>query len=104
MSVVNTNISASVAQSALVRNSRALSSAMEQLSTGKKINSAGDNAAGLAISSRMTSQIRGLGVAIGNANDAISMVNTAEGALNEVTAMLQRMRELAVQAGTGTTD
>ena len=104
MSVVNTNISASVAQSALVRNSRALSSAMEQLSTGKKINSAGDNAAGLAISSRMTSQIRGLGVAIGNANDAISMVNTAEGALNEVTAMRQRMRELAVQAGTGTTD
>ena len=103
MSVVNTNISASVAQSALVRNSRALSSAMEQLSTGKKINSAGDNAAGLAISTRMTSQIRGLGAAIGNANDAISMVNTAEGALNEVTAMLQRMRELAVQAGTGTT-
>ena len=69
----------------------------------KKINSAGDNAAGLAISSRMTSQIRGLGAAISNANDAISMVSTAEGALDEITAMMQRMRELAVQAGTGTT-
>ena len=76
---------------------------MEQLSTGKKINSAGDNAAGLAISSRMTSQIRGLGAAISNANDAISMVSTAEGALDEITSMMQRMRELAVQAGTGTT-
>ena len=71
--------------------------------TGKKINSAGDNAAGLAISSRMTSQIRGLGAAISNANDAISMVGTAEGALDEISSMLQRMRELAVQAGTGTT-
>ena len=77
---------------------------MEQLSTGKKINSAGDNAAGLAISTRMTAQIKGLDTAIRNANDAISMVNTAEGALDEITAMLQRMRELAVQAGTGTTD
>ena len=104
MAVVNTNIGASVAQSALMRNDRALSTAMEQLSTGKKINSAGDNAAGLAISSRMTSQIRGLSAAISNANDAISMVNTAEGALDEITNMLQRMRELAVQAGTGTTD
>jgi flagellin len=104
MAVVNTNISASLAQSSLVKNDRALGTAMEQLSTGKKINSAGDNAAGLAISSRMTSQIRGLGAAISNANDAISMVSTAEGALDEVTAMLQRMRELAVQAGTGTTD
>jgi len=104
MAVVNTNIGASVAQAALMRNDRALNTAMEQLSTGKKINSAGDNAAGLAISSRMTSQIRGLGAAISNANDAISMVNTAEGALDEITNMLQRMRELAVQAGTGTTD
>ena len=103
MAVVNTNVGASVAQAALMRNDRALNTAMEQLSTGKKINSAGDNAAGLAISSRMTSQIRGLSAAIGNANDAISMVNTAEGALDEITAMLQRMRELAVQAGTGTT-
>ena len=103
MSVVNTNVSASIAQAALAKNDRALGTAMEQLSTGKKINSAGDNAAGLAISSRMTSQIRGLGAAISNANDAISMVSTAEGALDEITAMMQRMRELAVQSGTGTT-
>ena len=103
MSVVNTNVGASIAQAALAKNDRALGTAMEQLSTGKKINSAGDNAAGLAISSRMTSQIRGLGAAISNANDAVSMVGTAEGALDEITAMLQRMRELAVQSGTGTT-
>ena len=103
MSVVNTNVSASIAQAALAKNDRALGTAMEQLSTGKKINSAGDNAAGLAISSRMTAQIRGLGAAISNANDAISMVSTAEGALDEITSMMQRMRELAVQAGTGTT-
>ena len=103
MSVVNTNVGASIAQAALAKNDRALGTAMEQLSTGKKINSAGDNAAGLAISSRMTSQIRGLEAAISNANDAASMVSTAEGALDEITAMLQRMRELAVQSGTGTT-
>lgn len=104
MAVVNTNIGASVAQAALARNERALSTAMEQLSTGKKINSAGDNAAGLAISTRMTTQIKGLDAAIRNASDAISMINTAEGAMDEITNMLQRMRELAVQAGTGTTD
>lgn len=104
MAVVNTNISASLAQASLMKNTRALGSAMEQLSTGRKINSAADNSAGLAISTRMTSQINGIGAAISNASDAISMVNTAEGALDEVTAMLQRMRELAVQAGTGTTD
>ena len=104
MSVVNTNVSASIAQAALMRNERALGSAMEQLSTGRKINSAGDNASGLAISARMTSQIRGLDQAVRNANDAISMINTAEGALDEVTDMLQRMRELAIQSGTGTTD
>ena len=103
MSVVNTNVSASIAQAALMRNERALGSAMEQLSTGRKINSAGDNASGLAISARMTSQIRGLDQAVRNANDAISMINTAEGALDEVTDMLQRIRELAVQSGTGTT-
>ena len=103
MAVVNTNVGASVAQAALVKNGRDLSSAMEQLSTGRKINSAGDNASGLAISNRMTSQINGLGAAIRNANDAISMINTAEGALEEITDMLQRMRELAVQSGTGTT-
>ncbi len=104
MAVVNTNIGASVAQAALTRNERALNTAMEQLSTGRKINSAGDNASGLAITNRMTSQIKGLDTAIRNANDAISMVNTAEGALDEITNMLQRMRELAVQAGTGTTN
>ncbi len=103
MAVVNTNIGASVAQAALMRNERALNTAMEQLSTGKKINSAGDNASGLAISTRLTSQIRGLDTAIRNANDAMSRVNTAEGALDEITAMMQRMRELAVQSGTGTT-
>ena len=103
MSVVNTNIGASIAQAALAKNGRALGTAMEQLSTGKKINSAGDNAAGLAISARMTAQIRGLGAAISNANDAVSMVGTAEGALDEIASMLQRMRELAVQSGTGTT-
>ena len=103
MAVVNTNIGASIAQAALMRNERALNTAMEQLSTGKKINSAGDNAAGLAITTRLTSQIKGLDTAIRNANDAMSMVNTAEGALDEITAMLQRMRELALQSGTGTT-
>jgi flagellin len=103
MAVVNTNLAASIAQAALVRNERDLSTAMEQLSTGKKINSAADNASGLAISTRMTSQIRGLDQAVSNANDAISMISTAEGALDEITAMLQRVRELGVQAGTGTT-
>ena len=103
MAVVNTNIGASVAQAALMRNDRALNTAMEQLSTGRKINSAADNASGLAISSRMTAQISGLDQAVRNANDAISMVSTAEGALDEVGSMLQRVRELAVQAGTGTT-
>ena len=104
MAVVNTNISASIAQAALARNERELTAAMEQLSTGKKINSASDNAAGLAITTRMSSQIRGLDQAVRNAYDAVSMVQTAEGALDEITAMLQRMRELAIQAGTGTTD
>jgi len=86
-----------------MKNERSLNSAMEQLSTGKRINAAGDDASGLAISARMTSQIRGLETSIRNANDAISMVDTAEGALDEITEMLQRIRELAVQSGTGTT-
>ena len=81
-----------------------LDTAMEQLSTGSKINSAADDAAGLAISTRMRSQINGLNMAVKNANDAINMVNTAEGALIEMTTMLQRMRELALQAANGTTD
>ena len=104
MAVVNTNIGASLAQSALMRNQRSLDTAVEQLSTGSKINSAADDAAGLAISTRMTSQIMGLNTAVSNANDAINMVNTAEGALVEMENMLQRMRELALQASNGTTD
>jgi flagellin len=104
MAVVNTNIGASLAQAALVRNQRSLDTAMEQLSTGTKINSAADDAAGLAINTRLTSQIMGLNMAVSNANDAINMVNTAEGALVEMENMLQRMRELALQASNGTTD
>jgi flagellin len=103
MAVVNTNVNASIAQNALVRNERQMNTAMERLSTGQRINSASDDAAGLAISSRMTSQIRGLDVGIRNANDAISMISTADGALIEVSNMLQRMRELALQASNGTT-
>lgn len=103
MAVVNTNVGASVAQAALLKNSRELNSAMEQLSTGRRINSAGDDASGLAITNRMTAQINGLGAAIRNANDANSMVATAEGALEEVTDMLQRMRELAVGVTGSTT-
>ena len=80
-----------------------MNTAMERLSTGQRINSASDDAAGLAIGSRMTSQIRGLETGIRNANDAISMISTADGALIEVTNMLQRMRELALQASNGTT-
>lgn len=102
MAVVNTNISASLAQAALAKNERALSKAMEQLSTGRKINSAADDAAGLAISSRMTSQIVGLEQSVQNASDAISMIQTAESALDEMTNMLLRMRELALQASNGT--
>ena len=103
MAVVNTNVNASIAQNALVRNERNMNTAMERLSTGQRINSAKDDAAGLAIGSRMTSQIRGLETGIRNANDAISMISTADGALIEVTNMLQRMRELALQASNGTT-
>jgi flagellin len=102
MSVVNTNVSASITQSALTKNERALQKAMEQLSTGSKINSASDDAAGLAMASKFTAQIKGLDMAVKNANDAVSMLSTAEGALDEVTNMLQRMRELAVQASNGT--
>ena len=103
MAVVNTNANASIAQNALARNERAMNTAMERLSTGQRVNSASDDAAGLAIGSRMTSQIRGLETGIRNAADAISMISTADGALIEVTNMLQRMRELALQASNGTT-
>ena len=102
MTVINTNTAANITANALTKNERAMSQAMERLSTGQRINSAGDDAAGLAISSRMTSQINGLNMAVRNANDAISMVSTAEGAIGEIVNMLQRMRELAVQATTGT--
>lgn len=102
MSVINTNTAATLTANALSKNERAMSQAMERLSTGQRINSAADDAAGLAISNKMTSQINGLNMAVRNANDAISMVQTAEGALIEVTEMLQRMRELAVQASTAT--
>ena len=103
MAVVNTNISASVAQNALDKNERSMNTAMERLSTGKRINGAKDDAAGLAISSRMTSQIRGLEVGMKNAGDAISMISVADGAMVEIGNMLQRMRELALQASNGTT-
>jgi len=102
MTVVNTNVKSLVAQDSLMKVGRDLSTAMERLSTGKRINSAKDDAAGLSISNRMESQIRGLSMAIKNANDGISLMQTAEGALDEVTASLQRMRELAVQAANGT--
>ena len=103
MAVVNTNISASVAQNALDKNERSMNTAIERLSTGKRINGAKDDAAGLAISSRMTSQIRGLEVGMKNAGDAISMISVADGAMVEIGNMLQRMRELALQASNGTT-
>ena len=102
MTVINTNVAATITANALTKNERAMSQAMERLSTGQRINSAGDDAAGLAISSRMTTYIKGLDMAVRNANDAISMIQTADGALIEMTNMLQRMRELAVQAASGT--
>lgn len=102
MSVINTNIKSLVSQNAMVKNNRDLSAAMQQLSTGKRINSAADDAAGLAISSRMTSQIKGLDQAIRNGNDSVSMLQTTEGAMIEMTNMLQRMRELAIQSSNDT--
>ena len=98
MPVINSNISALTAQSALAANSRAQSSSMQQLSTGLRINSAKDDAAGMAIAAKMTSQIRGLDQAVRNANDGISLLQTADGSLTAVTDMLQRMREISVQA------
>ena len=102
MSVINTNVSALVTQNAIAKNDRAMTNAMEQLSTGKRINSASDDAAGLAISSRMSSQIDGLNQAVRNGNDAVSLIQTADGSLIQVTDMLQRMRTLAVQAASDT--
>ena len=100
--VINTNVQSLIAANALKVNGRAMSQAMQQLATGQRINSASDDAAGLAIGQSMGGQIRSLNMAVRNANDGISMAQTAEGALIEVSNMLQRMRELAVQASTGT--
>lgn len=102
MSVINTNVNSLVAQNAVTVNARSLSRAMEQLSTGKRINGAADDAAGLSISQVMTAQIRGLNVAVRNANDGISLLQTADGAMIEQSNMLQRMRELAVQSASDT--
>jgi flagellin len=102
MTVIGTNISALRAANASNGANQALSTAMERLSTGKRINSAKDDAAGLAISSSMTAQIKGMNQAIRNSNDGIALAQTAEGALGEVTSMLTRLTELATQSASGT--
>ena len=102
MTVINTNSAAMRAQNASRLADASMQTAMERLSSGKRINSSKDDAAGLAITSKMTSQIRGMNQAIRNSNDGISFAQTAEGALSEVTNMLQRIRELAVQSANGT--
>jgi flagellin len=102
MTTINTNTSASIAANSLKQNDRLMNDAMERLSTGKRINNAGDDAAGLAITSRMTTHIDGLEMAARNANDAIGMIQVADGALSEITGILQRMREITVQAGSAT--
>ena len=99
--VINTNVSALNSQRQLVKSGNDLMTATERLASGRRINSAKDDAAGLAISNRMTSQIRGLDQAVRNANDGISLIQTAEGALDETTNILQRMRELAIQSANG---
>ena len=98
MTVINTNIAAQVTANAMKSNARVMETTMERLASGSRINSSGDDAAGLGIGSKMTSQIRGLDQAVRNSNDAISMLQTADGASVEIGNMLQRMRELAVQA------
>ena len=102
MSVINTNMSALIATNAIIANDRDQEIAMERLSTGLRINSASDDAAGLAISSRMQAEVTGLNMATRNANDAISMIETIEGSSREIGTALQRMRELAVQAASDT--
>ncbi|MCG3730508.1 flagellin [Vibrio cincinnatiensis] len=99
---VNTNVSAMTAQRYLNKSSNELNTSMERLSSGNRINSAKDDAAGLQISNRLTAQSRGLDVAMRNANDGISIAQTAEGAMNESTSILQRMRDLALQSANGT--
>ena len=100
--VVNTNVASMNAQRSLMASGRELQTAMERLSTGKKINSAADDAAGFAIAESMTAQIRGLSMAAKNASDALGLLKVVENATNDVTDMLQRIRELAVQAQSGT--
>jgi flagellin len=102
MAVINTNLSAIRASNASISANKMLGTAMERLSTGKRINSAKDDAAGLAIATNMTAQVRGMGQGIRNANDGISLAQTADGALSEVSNMLQRVRELSVQSSSGT--
>ena len=98
MTVINTNVKALYTQAAMQKSAREMTAAMQQLSTGKRINSGKDDAAGLAIAARMTQQIRSLNMAVRNAGDAITLIQTAEGATGEMTDMIQRMRELAIQA------
>jgi flagellin len=100
--VVNTNIASMNAQRSLMNSSNTLQEAMERLSTGKKINSAADDAAGFAIAESMTAQIRGLSMAAKNASDALGLLKVVENATNDLTDILQRVRELAVQAQSGT--
>jgi flagellin len=102
MTVIGTNVAAMRAQSASTAASNSLQASMERLSSGKRINSAKDDAAGLAIATKMTAQIRGLTAASRNANDGISLAQTAEGALGQISNIIQRVRELAVQSANGT--
>lgn len=99
---INHNMSAVTANKRLLGSENSLASSIERLSTGLRINRASDDAAGMAIASKMTAQIKGLGQASRNASDGVSVLETADGALNEVHSMLQRMRELSVQAANGT--
>jgi flagellin len=102
MAVINTNVAAQISANALAKNDRAMTQSMQRLATGTRINSASDDAAGLAVASKLTSQVRGLSQAVRNGNDAIAVLQTIDGAATEVSNMLQRMRELTVQGGTGT--
>ena len=102
MPVINTNVNALLAQQTSIKNSREMAGAMQQLSTGSRISSAKDDAAGVAVGQSMTAQVKGLNQAIRNVNDGVNFLQTADGALSEQANMLQRMRELAVQSSSGT--
>ena len=102
MPVINTNVNSIVAQNATNKSDRAMTKTMEKLATGYRINKAGDDAAGLAVSTKLTAQIRGTNQAARNVSDAIALVQTADGAAKEISAIMQRMRELAVQGATET--